>query len=108
MKFEIGSSDEEYDSDNPKKKKTKERVSTGKTKRTKECPGCGAKHSLAVKECSSCDYQFTSKSLLQLNQSAAEESQNIRERFPFEPERVHVYFVYITVLSCLCRRKMVA
>lgn len=92
-KFDAGSSDDEMDSDGgPSKKKRGPRASTGasatKVKRTKECPGCGAKHTLSVKECNLCDYQFTSKSMLMSNQSAAEESQSIRDKFPFEPERV--------------------
>ncbi len=57
--------------------------------RTKECPGCGAFLPLATRDCSYCDYQFTSKSMLVPVQSAVEESQSIRERFPFEPERVY-------------------
>lgn len=83
--FKLGSSDEEDDSD----KETKKKKSTPgkKSKRTKECPGCGCLHAVAVKKCDSCDYQFTSKSMLLSTQSAAEESQSIRERFPFEPER---------------------
>lgn len=64
------------------------RRASSKTKRTKECPGCGANVALSTKECRFCDYQFTSKSLLVNQQSAAQESQAIRDRFPFEPERV--------------------
>jgi ribosomal protein L37AE/L43A len=62
--------------------------SGAKTKRTKECPGCGAVLALSVRECRLCDYQFTSKSMLVTTQSAHQESVSIRERFPFEPERV--------------------
>lgn len=58
-----------------------------KIKRTKECPGCGAILALSVRECRLCDYQFTSKSMLVTTQSAAQESTQIREKFPFEPER---------------------
>lgn len=65
----------------------------GKTKRTKECPGCGAVVAVSTRECRFCDYQFTSKSLLVNQQSAVQESQTIRERFPFEPERVRFSLV---------------
>ena len=100
--LDIGSSDDDRDADSDEaygqKKKTKsstpaksDRVSA-KKKSLKECPGCGTKLSVAMKQCNSCDYQFTSKSMLMLNsmnqQSVAEESQAIRDRFPFEPERV--------------------
>ena len=88
-KFDIGTSDEDDDSDGGSVRRRKSSAKSGKgSKRTKECPGCGAKHAVAVKECNLCDYQFTSKSMLQSNQSAAEESQTIRDKFPFEPERV--------------------
>jgi len=95
-RFELPSSDEDADSDaGPKKRKVGRPPGPGKTKRTKECPGCGAKHSLSMKECNFCDYQFTSKSMLVTTQSAAEESQHIRDRFPFEPERVSLpYLVF--------------
>ncbi len=69
------------------------RKSGGKKKvRSKECPGCGTNLSVSIKQCPSCDYQFTSKSMLMVNstQTAAEESKSIRKRFPFEPERVRI------------------
>ena len=66
-----------------------------KTKRTKECPGCGAILALSVRECRLCDYQFTSKSMLVTTQSAAQESTQIRERFPFEPERVSSFAFFV-------------
>jgi len=56
--------------------------------RTKECPGCKAMLAVSTKECLYCDYQFTSRSMLQNQYSATEESSFIRDRFPFEPERV--------------------
>jgi hypothetical protein len=56
--------------------------------RIKECPGCGAQLAAAIKECTYCDYTFTSKSMLVGAQSALDESRSIRNRFPFEPERV--------------------
>lgn len=59
-----------------------------KGKRTKECPGCGAVLSFSARECDLCDYQFTSKSMIQSAQAAQQESVHIREKFPFEPERV--------------------
>jgi ribosomal protein L37AE/L43A len=69
---------------------------TGKTKRTKECPGCGTLLSVSIKECSLCDYQFTSKSMLTANQSVAQESNAFREKFPFEPERVfNLLLIYL-------------
>lgn len=67
------------------------RQSEGKPRgrgRIKECPGCGAHVSLSTRECMHCDYQFTSKSMTVSQASAAEESESIRDRFPFEPERV--------------------
>ena len=91
----LGDSSEEEDdrrqttSSNIKKKIT--------TKHSKECPGCGTKLSQAIKQCPSCDYTFTSKSMLMLSSgssgalSALEESKAIRDKFPFEPERVSYY-----------------
>lgn len=55
--------------------------------RTKECPGCGAKLGVSIKECSYCDYAFTSRSMLVATTTVEEESANIRSRFAFEPER---------------------
>ena len=81
--FEEGLSSEE-------EKEVRQKRSTGSAKkatRTKECPGCGAILALSVRECRLCDYQFTSKSMTVTTQSAAQESVQIRERFPFEPER---------------------
>lgn len=73
--------------DRPAKKNTPKPKALGKA-RLKECPGCSAMVAVAVKECTYCDYVFTSKSMLVSGQTAAEESQSIRERFPFEPDRV--------------------
>lgn len=83
QQFDV-SSDDEFDD------RVQKRTSSGnsKAKRVKECPGCGANVAVSTKECRFCDYQFTSKSLLVNQQSAAQESQSIRDRFPFEPERV--------------------
>ena len=80
------------------KTKPDRRKSDGRTKanksaksaRVKSCPGCGASVSVSVKECSYCDYLFTSKSMLITAQSAADESRQIRDTFPFQPERVRV------------------
>eukprot|EP01031_Cornospumella_fuschlensis_P038599 gene38600-46925_t len=55
--------------------------------RKKECPGCGSQLPVSARECKSCDYQFTSKSMLVNQQSAIQESLSIRDKFPFEPER---------------------
>ena len=57
--------------------------------RTKECPGCGAKVGVSIKECNYCDHMFTAKSALttQDNKTAVEEATAIRERFMFEPEK---------------------
>ena len=57
--------------------------------RTKECPGCGAKVGVSIKECNYCDHMFTAKSALttQDNKTAVEEAAAIRERFMFEPEK---------------------
>ena len=71
--------------------------------RTKECPGCSAVFAVSTKECIYCDYQFTSRSMLTNQYTATEESCFIRDRFPFEPERVNInyddkfiyYLIYI-------------
>jgi len=55
--------------------------------RTKECPGCSASLPTATKECAYCDYQFSSKSMLVTQSMMLEESDIIRDRFPFEAER---------------------
>ena len=55
--------------------------------RQKECPGCGAKVGVSIRECNYCDYTFTSRSMLVASSTAEEESASIRSRFPFEPER---------------------
>ncbi len=60
-------------------------------KKVKECPGCGQMLANATKECMYCDYVFNSKSLLTSVQSAAAESAFLRDRFPFEPERVSIH-----------------
>ena len=67
----------------------KRRASTSKSSRNrmKTCPGCDAQLSTSVKECTYCDYTFTSKSVQSSQMSAADESKLIRARFPFEPER---------------------
>ena len=45
----------------------------------------------SAKVCTMCDYQFTAKSISQLNasflQNASDESESVRDMFPFEPER---------------------
>lgn len=80
--FEDGpSSEEERDI------RQKRAAGSNKIKRTKECPGCGAMLAISIRECRLCDYQFTSKSMAVSTQSTAQESEQIRERFPFEPER---------------------
>jgi Uncharacterised protein family UPF0547 len=70
--------------------------------RAKDCPGCGAVLPISTKECSHCDYQFTSKSMLVSQQSALEESNTIREKFPFEPERVSAQFSLKYHIYALC------
>ena len=74
---------EEDDGDDEDKRRA------SKLQRTKQCPGCGASCPSALKECGSCDYRFTSKSLSMQYSAAslADESKEIQERFPFEPER---------------------
>lgn len=84
---DIESTDEE-------KEEIRKRTTTVKVKRTKECPGCGAHVAVAVRECRLCDYQFTSKSMLVTQETAAQESLDIRDKFPFEPERVSDYHYY--------------
>ncbi len=102
---EGGSSDEDFEVEAKKKK-----AASGKTKRSKECPGCGAMLAISVRECGLCDYQFTSKSLLMTQQSAAQEAVQIRDKFPFEPERVRVILLFflctlhwsVHILSIYC------
>ena len=65
-------------------------------KKVKECPGCSQMLANATKECMYCDYVFNSKSLLASVQSAAAESAFLRDRFPFEPERVSIS----EIISC--------
>ena len=79
-----GDSDSDDDA-KPRNKQTAKKLGA----RTKDCPGCGAKVGISVKECAYCDHLFTSKSQLnnQTQALAAEESLGIRERFHFEPER---------------------
>lgn len=79
------SSEEEIEIEDRKKKPT---ASASKAKKTKECPGCGANVAISLRECRSCDYQFTSKSMLVEQISVVQESQSIRDKFPFEPEKV--------------------
>ena len=62
-------------------------VKTKSTARTKECPGCSSQLSTATKVCSYCDYVFTTKSMVVTKEMMLEESDKIRTRFPFEPER---------------------
>jgi hypothetical protein len=69
-------------------------------KRLKECPGCSAMLPLPTKECDYCDYVFTSRSMLSTAQNAVVESQNIRDIFPFEPERVGTYLFFFSFHSC--------
>jgi hypothetical protein len=78
--FGEGSSDDEVD--------RKKKPTSSTKKRTKECPGCGAVVNLSLRECRLCDYQFTSKSMIMGGTTVQQESQSIREKFPFEPERV--------------------
>jgi ribosomal protein L37AE/L43A len=75
-----------------KQQLTKQRSLSQNKHRSKECPGCGALLGLAIRECTYCDYTFTSKSMLPGTQSAIDESRTIRNRFPFEPERVSIGF----------------
>ena len=42
---------------------------------------------VSVKECKNCDHTFTAKSALAPTATAQEESENIRDYFPFEPEK---------------------
>ena len=84
--------DDDEDDDKPKKKGKKGQQKLAgqpvkKGARIKECPGCGSKVGVSIKECPSCDYTFTSKSQLVQQVSVEVESENIRSRFPFEPER---------------------
>jgi hypothetical protein len=80
----------EYPSSEDEKENKKKLITSGNrsSKKTKECPGCGAVLAISVRECRLCDYQFTSKSMLMSQQSIIQESLQVRDRFPFEPERV--------------------
>lgn len=82
--FDGSGSDDAFEDE--KKKKTP----NPKQKRTKECPGCGAIVAVSLRECRLCDYQFTSKSMIMGNTTAQQEAQSIRDKFPFEPERVRL------------------
>ena len=88
--FGDGSSDEGFEQDEKKK-----RGPYNKQKRTKECPGCGSVVPLSLRECRLCDYQFTSKSMIMGGTTVQQESQSIRDKFPFEPERVRLFFFSI-------------
>jgi hypothetical protein len=94
QKFALSSGSDSDDSG--RKRKSSVSQSAKKGGKRKECPGCGAKHAVSVRECSFCDYQFTSKSMLVSSQGMLEESQNIRDRFPFEPERVRYFFSFLS------------
>ena len=88
---DLDTSDDDERGENTRNKRTSMGDSSKNSKhkvRVKECPGCGAMLPTAMKECSHCDYLFTSKSMLVTAQSSMEESQSIRDKFPFEPERV--------------------
>lgn len=87
MHFNEGGSSEDEEIEEYRRMK-KASAGPTKSKRSKECPGCGATVALSVRECGLCDYQFTSKSMSNTALSAAQESANIRDKFPFEPERV--------------------
>lgn len=78
----------ELESSEDEKAEKKHKSSSGKgSKRTKDCPGCGAVLNISIKQCSLCDYQFTSKSMIASASAMAQESLDVRERYPFEPER---------------------
>lgn len=82
-------SDDSGGDDNEEERKQRKKKTMLANRKTKECPGCGAMVSNAVKECGSCDYKFTSKALLMATSGItnADESSAIRDRFLFEPER---------------------
>lgn len=102
--MDVSSDDEPFEEKKPaSKRQSADRANkprNSKAARSKDCPGCGATFSVSIKECSYCDYQFTSKSMLITAQSAAEESRQIRETFAFEPERVRV-FLFIFLLRVI-------
>jgi hypothetical protein len=89
----------ELDSSEDEKAEKKRKASAGKLKRTKECPGCGAVLGGALRQCTLCDYQFTSKSMIVSAASIAQESVEVRERFPFEPERDDDGSMFIQVIE---------
>ena len=51
---------------------------------------------MATRECRQCDYKFTSKTTAVTQQVQVQESQSIRERFPFEPEKVRLFAKFFT------------
>lgn len=86
-KFLDLASDEEDMETEPEETKRRSTSRSSKRMRQKECPGCGAMLSVSMRECPYCDNQFSSKSMLVTTQTAAEESNVVRAKFPFEPER---------------------
>jgi hypothetical protein len=77
---DLSSSDDEKN--NNSRKASQKRTGA----RTKECPGCGAKVGVSLKECTYCDHLFTVAKERSV-EVQKEEAQNIREKFNFEPER---------------------
>ena len=98
--FQIHFKDLDSESDDDDRRKSNANSSRKKA-RMKDCPGCGASVSVSTKQCQSCDYLFTSKSMLMVTsvQTAADESKSIRDKFPFEPERVS--FASLTFEQCI-------
>lgn len=84
----------DYDEPSKAKKSKSAPAPSSSGKRLKECPGCGEKVPLSLRECKTCDYQFTSKTMTSsANQggssfNSSADILNLRDRFPFEPEKV--------------------
>lgn len=91
---DLESSDDGKGGQQAPKKAKKAGTQYNRGRGVKECPACGAQVQISTKTCAYCDYSFSAKSLVS-NVTAEDESANIRERFPFEPERVRFLCVYL-------------
>ena len=80
-------SEEEEEETKKEKKKQGPKQGSSRKSRTKECPGCAAELQTSIKICPFCDLEFSSKSMIVTQAMMVEESDKIREMFPFEPTR---------------------
>lgn len=84
---DLDESEDERPAASTTKKAKKSSSQYNRGRGVKECPACGGSVPIATKTCTHCDYSFSAKSLVS-SLTAEDESASIRERFPFEPERV--------------------